>query len=276
MEITLPEVVSAGIYNSKVAVKNMTITKNRKTTMFEIEIPIEKGGISYINSAEMPIDQNVMICAKPGQIRHTKLPFKSYYVHMIIKDGKLFDMLTNMPDFITVKNPEQYLDIFRKLCKYYDTSLEDDKIMLQSILLKLIYKLNEETKSLMYRYKIKKNNELIIDKAISFVKANLTENITLKTVADYVSFSPVYFHNCFKSATGKTLHEYIEDLRIEKAINLLVTTDKTLAEIAYLCGFSSQSYFSCIFKRKMSMTPREYAKKIYSRYDRECNFFPVN
>ena len=46
MDIILPEIVAAGIYNSRIAVKDKLITKNRKTTMFEIEIPIEKGGIS--------------------------------------------------------------------------------------------------------------------------------------------------------------------------------------------------------------------------------------
>ena len=46
----LPKLVAAGIYDSRIAAKNVAISKNRKTTMFEIEIPIESGGFSYINS----------------------------------------------------------------------------------------------------------------------------------------------------------------------------------------------------------------------------------
>ena len=65
-----------------------------------------------------------------------------------------------------------------------------------------------------------------------------------------------------------TLREYVEDRRIRKAVNLLVETDLTLSEIAYECGFSSQSYFSYAFKKKMNLTPREYAKEIYNRYDK--------
>ena len=64
------------------------------------------------------------------------------------------------------------------------------------------------------------------------------------------------------------LREYVEDRRIRKAVNLLIETDLTLAEIAYECGFSSQSYFSYAFKKKMGLTPREYAKEIYNRYDK--------
>jgi AraC-like DNA-binding protein len=48
---------------------------------------------------------------------------------------------------------------------------------------------------------------------------------------------------------------------------MLVATNFTLAEIAYECGFSSQSYFSYAFKRKMNKTPRKYAEEIFDQYE---------
>ena len=75
------------------------------------------------------------------------------------------------------------------------------------------------------------------------------------------------FHNTFKTAVGKTLRDYIEEQRIKKATNLLLTTNYSLTQIAYECGFSSQSYFSYVFKRRMKKTPREYAKEIYMSYE---------
>lgn len=264
--IILPEITAVGIYNSQLAVKNRTITKNRTTTMFEIEIPIEKGGISYINSNAMPIDTNLLICAKPGQIRHTRLPFKCYYVHMTVTEGILYHILMNTPDFFVTKNPKQYFALFEKLNGYYNSSSVSDSIMLTSLLLQLIYFLRDETIYKSSRYKANKEYDLTIEKAISFIQQNLSEQITLKKTAAHVALSPVYFHNCFKAAVGKTLHEYVEDLRIRKALDLLTTTDQTLAEIAYQCGFSSQSYFSYAFKRKMNMTPREYTRELYDRY----------
>jgi len=47
----------------------------------------------------------------------------------------------------------------------------------------------------------------------------------------------------------------------------LTTTDYSLTKISFECGFSSQSYFSCVFKRRMKKTPREYEKDIRSRYE---------
>ena len=80
----LPKIVAIGIYNSDLAVKNLKVTKKRTTTMFEIELPIDRGGVSYIDEEELPITPDMIICAKPGQTRHSKLPFKCYYIHMIL------------------------------------------------------------------------------------------------------------------------------------------------------------------------------------------------
>ena len=267
MDIILPEIVAAGIYNSQIAAKNKTITKNRKTSMFEIEIPIEEGGISYINSEERHIAPDIVICAKPGQIRHTRLPFKCYYIHMILNTGTLYDILTDIPVFIATKKQEEYRKIFEGLSRHSDSPLESDRIKMFSLILELVYLLDKDSKKQLYRDRLKSGNYEIIENVIEHIKENLTSDLSLSAVASYASLSPIHFHNCFKAATGKTLHEYVEEQRIKKAAGLLVSTDLTLTEISYECGFSSQSYFSYAFKRKMKITPREYAKEIYRHYD---------
>ena len=259
MDIILPEIVAAGIYNSQIAVKDRAITKNRKATMFEIEIPIEEGGISYIASEERHI--------KPGQIRHTKLPFKCYYIHMILNTGTLYDILADIPVFIETKRSAEYRKIFEGLCKHSNSPLEIDRIKAFSLVLELVYLLDKDSKKQLYRNGLKSGNYEIIEDVIKYIKENLTSDLSLNAVASYASLSSIHFHNCFKAATGKTLHEYVEEQRIKKAAGLLVSTDLTLTEISYECGFSSQSYFSYAFKRKMKMTPREYAKEVYKRYD---------
>ena len=266
MELKLPDIVAIGIYNSTFAVKNKVITKNRKTTMFEIEIPIEKGGVSYINSDNMAIEPDMIICAKPGQMRCTKLPFKCYYIHLIVTDTVLYDKLMSIPNFIKTDKYQKYYEIFQKLCTHYDTAIGFDEIILHSLILELIYTLINDSKKLILRDRIKRSNYKAIEKAIKYIKENLTSDLSLEAIANQAGFSPVHFHNVFKASTGKTLHEYVEEQRIKKAANMLITTDYTLAEIAYECGFSSQSYFSYAFKRKMNKTPREYAKEVFERY----------
>lgn len=269
MEILLPQIVAVGIYNSQIVVKNKTVTKNRKTTMFELEIPLERGGVSYINADQAVIEPDMIICAKPGQIRHTRVPYKCYYIHMILREGTLYDALMDTPDYVKISRYQYYYDLFRKLCEHYDTALEYDEIRLQSLVLELVYAIIHDSEKLSHRAKVKNSNYEAIEKVIRYVKENLTADLSLETVAQYVGFSPIHFHNCFKTATGKTLRDYVEEQRIKKAANMLITTDATLAQIAYECGFSSQSYFSFAFKRRMQMTPREYAQKMLARYETE-------
>ncbi len=264
-DIILPEIVAVGIYNAQIAIKNREITKNRKTTMFEIELPLESGGFSYIDEECAPISNDIVICAKPGQLRHTKLPFKCYFIHMIIHEGELCDRLMEMPSYVKISDRKIYEDIFKQLYAYYDTALDKHRLLMQSRILELIYLLCDHTSK--QGFQSKSSNKEMIEKVIKYIKANLASDLSLNTVAEYASFSPIHFHNCFKRSTGKTLREFVEEQRLQKAINLLISTDMTLSEIAYECGFSSQSYFSSVFKQKMKTTPRKYAKEIQQKYE---------
>ena len=214
----LPQIVGIGIYNSQIIGPNNKITKNRKTTMFELELPMEKGGVSYINSGCSPITENMIICAKPGQVRHTKFPFKCYYIHFVLSEGYLYDLLMGFPDFFTIEKAEEYRRIFVNLCKYYETRTRQDEIIQQSLLLELIYILSRDASMQAGPGKIR-NNRVDIEKALKYIKDNLTEDLSLQAVADHVLLSPNHFHNCFRTAVGKTLHEYVEDQRIKLLCN---------------------------------------------------------
>ena len=267
-KIILPQIVAIGIYNAQISIKNRTISKNRKTTMFELELPIGNGGMSYIDDESHQISENTVICAKPGQIRHTRLPFKCYYIHMIVSEGVLGDILTVLPNYIDFSDTDQIKEIFISLCEHYNTGITNDDILLQSLILKLIYILSENSASVI-KSTPKSNNHKTIERTLEYINNNLTADLTLESLASAANFNAIYFHKLFKASTGKTLHEYVEEQRIKKSTNLLISTNMTLAQIAYECGFSSQSYFSYAFKKKNGSTPREYAKKIQLKYEKE-------
>lgn len=264
--MTLPNIIAAGIYDSQIAAKNTAISKKRKTTMFEIELPLENGGISYIDSESVNITPDMLICAKPNQIRHTKFPFKCMYIHMIVPDGNLADILLNAQIFLATKNRDRYEKVFTKIVKYSNLISENEKIILQSLVLELIYLISKEKTANTYTGK-SKNTATVIENSIKYINEHITEDLSLETLSSKMSLSPIYFHKIFKSSTGRKLRDYVEEQRIKKSIHLLQTTDYTLTRIAYECGFSSQSYFSYVFKRRMSDTPRDYIKKLYDKYE---------
>ena len=234
--------------------------------MFEIELPLEEGGMSYIDSSWERISQDTLICAKPGQVRHTKFPFKCLYIHIDIKEGILYDILIKTPNYIKTQKTEKYKEIFLKMLNYTNTLSDGDNIMLQSLVLELIYVLNSEIAKQHINGKSNANS-LVIEKTLKYIDEHLTENLSLERLAQLNNLSPVHFHNIFKKTMEKTLRKYVEEKRIKQSISLILTTHMTLTEIAFECGFSSQSYFSYAFKRKMGCTPREYMQKMNNKYE---------
>ena len=117
MDIILPEIVAAGVYNTGIAARGKTVTKKRKTTMFEIEIPVDFGGVSSIDNEKRPIIKDMVICAKPGQLRFTRVPYECYYIHMIVNEGALYRMLMDIPDFVTEIKNEKYINIFKRIAE---------------------------------------------------------------------------------------------------------------------------------------------------------------
>ncbi|WP_342552342.1 AraC family transcriptional regulator [Paenibacillus sp. FSL R7-0652] len=99
-----------------------------------------------------------------------------------------------------------------------------------------------------------------IQTILDFIKAHYTENISLAETAHICGYSGAYLSRMFHEYTGQTFTEYKQILCLEKAIELLDTTDKSLTEISYETGFPNVKSFRKAFKEVMGKTPYEYKK----------------
>lgn len=107
------------------------------------------------------------------------------------------------------------------------------------------------------------HNALQIDKAKEYVRKRFSDpELSLIEVARHVSISPSYFSSLFKRITGKTFVEYLTEVRMEKARELLRMTSMRTYEIAYAVGYSDPHYFSSAFKRHTGDTPTDYRARI--------------
>lgn len=95
-----------------------------------------------------------------------------------------------------------------------------------------------------------------------YVANNYMKKIKLQDVADLVHLNPVYISVCFKRETGTNFVDYINEYRIERAKELLRTTQDTVYSIAEQVGLPDTHYFSKIFKRYMGISPNEYRGKV--------------
>ena len=97
-----------------------------------------------------------------------------------------------------------------------------------------------------------------IEHSILFINRNLENSLTLDEVAREANMNRSYFCTVFKRLNGMSPWEYITIKRIEKAVDLLKTTDSTMIEIAGMCGFNNTSNFNRAFKKVTGRIPKHY------------------
>lgn len=93
-----------------------------------------------------------------------------------------------------------------------------------------------------------------------FIRDRLHQDLSLADLAAVAELSPSHFLRSFKEATGQTPHRYLMDCRLQQARDRLTTTDLALADIAYACGFASQSHMTDVFKANLDITPGRYRR----------------
>ena len=101
-----------------------------------------------------------------------------------------------------------------------------------------------------------------VQKAIIFIDADLSSDLTLSSIAEALNISSGYLSAVFKKETGKTITEYIREKRVKHAIYLLETTHLQIQTIATHCGIVDLQYFSKTFKKHTGKTPKEYRESI--------------
>ena len=100
--------------------------------------------------------------------------------------------------------------------------------------------------------------------AIEYIKANYKERITAPELAERFGLSPKYFGALFKSAAGVSVSDFILNLRIGAAKEMLMGTNMSIEEISEKAGFSNAFYFSKCFKDKEKISPSGYRSVITS------------
>ena len=96
--------------------------------------------------------------------------------------------------------------------------------------------------------------------AIEFIESNLDKDLSSSMVASQVGYSKYHFHRIFRSSTGESVADYIRKRRLARALNLLVSTDKPIYDIALSAHFDSQESFTRAFKKMYGQTPGRFRK----------------
>ena len=132
----------------------------------------------------------------------------------------------------------------------YDLSLADDSRTLSSSSFARIKTSNESRR---------------VNKVQQYIASHYAEDVRLETLADLAGMTPVAFSRFFHQRTGRSLSEYIIEIRLGIAARMLIDTTKMVAEICYDCGFNTLSNFNRLFRKHKGCTPTAFRENFIKK-----------
>ena len=226
----------------------------------------------YVNDEKYILSENEAIILPPAT--PYKLEFPDNFEFFLVNFDFIFENETEIP------NPPQNKDnfkpdmIFSKATSHlFPVILRCDteshlvfETMLNAYIKKtMLYRelISAELKRLIIKSmiftKYDKSPDLIKD-ILNYLNKNYKNNITLLDIANKFSYHPNYINRIFKKYNGKTIHSYLNELRLAEAKQLLRSTNLSVSKICELCGFESYSYFIKNFRTYIGISPLKYRK----------------
>lgn len=160
-----------------------------------------------------------------------------------------------------IRDDEYVSDHFKSLISEYEAKTEGSDMRIKSIMYSLVaYLLTNYKKEQLsdYAYDVKMNKMIRLNSVLAYISRHYQEKISTSQLAEMCFLSECYFCRFFKKATGYSVIDYINRMRVEKAAVLLLNTPASITEVASNVGFNDISFFSRIFKKYMKKSPSEY------------------
>ena len=215
---------------------------------------------------EAPLKEGDMFLLFPDE-RHSyhPLPNIGWKSHWIGFKGKNIDDRV-LAGFLSVEKPIYHVGFSSEIVQLYKTAYEtavNEEPFSQQMMAGIVNHMVGIMYALERNMELNKNNSHkdMINRARLRIREALESNLTIQEIADELSMSYSNFRKLFKEYTGLSPAVYQQDLKLQRAKELLSTTDLSVKEIAYRLNFDSPDYFSAKFKIKTGRKPSEMRRK---------------
>lgn len=189
-----------------------------------------------------------------------------------LEDEKIIKFLKK--SLVKQKNTEQYLyfkpkDINNKELENTIISLineliyndESSKYISKGLVMRILHLLSMKYTFSLSLEQRKIMNSFVIDEIKEYINKNY-KDIKIKDLVNKFHFNEDYFNRILKEKEGITYSEYVQNIRLKKAVNLLINTNLPIQEISQSVGYSNKGYFYKLFSLKYGVTPAMYRKII--------------
>ncbi|WP_168123676.1 helix-turn-helix domain-containing protein [Paenibacillus sp. HB172176] len=175
----------------------------------------------------------------------------TYSIQFMLSLLKHFDYLRHLPD----SNFAEYLDAVSDI--EAAENLAEIKNLFHSYCADICSLIEEKN----HWINAQKHN-VVIDKVQNYILEHYAEpNLSLELVSNVGGLSPSYLGKLFKGSTKQSFSEYLNHIRLEKARELLISTNETAAKISESVGIYNTPYFSTLFKKKYGLSPSTYRER---------------
>lgn len=226
---------------------------------YEFEYLLEGNAKAVLNGEELLMEPGDMIFVTPVDVHSYQSMddemLKTITVHFNI--GQFDLAITEKLSACIMKSEEELGNLFTKLLQESMTEDELSNISIANLIQRILI--------LLYRHNaignsINKSDG--ISQVLSYVKKNFNTQLSLENVCSICGYSPEYFCRLFKNTVGVSFKEYLTSLRLESAKHMLASSNASVTQICFDCGFGSVRNFNREFKNKYKITPTQLRSEI--------------
>lgn len=163
-----------------------------------------------------------------------------------------------------IAGDDEVNELIRRCYRAFSEEKNSYQLLLKSYLFQLLYRLfrdyvQENANDPRKRFVPVARER--VNMILSYIDEHYAEKIRLEDLVEVVHINKYYICKIFQQCTGKTLLNYVNIVRVQKAVEKLISTNDPVTDIAFSVGFQDINYFSRIFKRVMNVSPTEIRKK---------------
>ena len=228
-------------------------------------------GVFYIESEKVPVKTDDLIIINPN-VEHTEKTFPNNPMEYIVfgVEGLAFSFTEHDQaygrgySFYSYGSDKNQFINFAQLMmhEFQDKKPGFEKVCHGLLEVLLVYISRKQKLSVISESSFQLSKECAIAKR--YIDTNYAQDITLDSLADLTHINKFYLAHSFTECVGQSPISYLTERRLAACKELLSSSNLSVTQIATSAGFSSQSYFSQIFAKKVGMSPRQY-RKLYAK-----------
>ena len=246
----------------------------------EFTLITEGQALYHIDLAEYPVEAGDLLFIPPLVLHsislqeYPKISSETYVFHMNFLGGNSTDICStryltplmnqefSMPYLIKPEHPAyaSLRKIFNQIYSLYGAAVPGYELALKSLFLQTIFLLLQYSKRNLSSDTGTSSDKL--KQVLDYIEVHYAENITISELAKLCYFSDYHFMRFFKKHMNMTCMEYINNLRLEKSVELFEQGNTSILDVSLSTGFHNLSYFHKVFKRKYHMTPKSFLKQL--------------